>query len=103
MSGSLHIHNARIWTGDALRPWAGSVTIENGRITSFEARPARRNTAQSHEAQTIDAGGRVITPGLIDSHMHLLQGGQSLVLVDLSQLRSRAEFERAIEHAHAQL
>lgn len=53
--------------------------------------------------RTIDCCGRVIVPGLIDSHLHLLKGGQSLTEVDLSNVRSRSEFEAVIENAHAKL
>jgi predicted amidohydrolase YtcJ len=54
-------------------------------------------------ARRLDGGGRTVTPGLIDAHMHLLLGARSLGDVDLSQVSSRCEFEAAIEHAHAQL
>lgn len=53
--------------------------------------------------RTIDGGGRVIIPGLIDSHVHLLKGGQSLTEIDLSGVKSRSEFEAVIEKAHAEL
>ncbi len=53
--------------------------------------------------RVIDAQGRVVAPGLIDSHMHLLMGGRSLGEVDLSGVHSREEFERAIADAHARL
>ena len=53
--------------------------------------------------RVIDARGRVVVPGLIDSHMHLLMGGRSLGEVDLSRVRSREQFQRAIAEAHARL
>lgn len=96
MPDSLHIDNARIWTGDFRRPWARSITIRNGRVESLD------NPAPAKERR-IDAHGRVITPGLIDSHMHLLKGGLSMAHLDLSHVRSRAEFERAIAKRHAEL
>ena len=38
----------------------------------------------------------VVAPGLIDGHLHLSLGAQTLAQVDLSHARSRAEFEAAI-------
>jgi predicted amidohydrolase YtcJ len=107
----LHIHNARIWTGDTARPWANGITISGGRVVSLgndEATVSRGRAGTSVvspavKARAIDARGRVIVPGLIDSHMHLLMGGRSLSELDLSHVRSREEFEQAIARAHAQL
>lgn len=45
----------------------GAVSIENGFITSVGT-----STSQS---DTIDCGGRLLTPGLIDCHTHLVYGG----------------------------
>ncbi len=45
----------------------GTVSIENGVITSLgSGRPA---------GDAIDCGGRLLTPGLIDCHTHLIYGG----------------------------
>src|SRR6185436_13620982 len=96
ISGSLHIYNARIWTGDAARPWAASMAIHHGRVARVAPTAAHRSSVQQAEITTINARGRVIAPGLIDSHMHLLTGGRSLLEVDLSRARSRGDFERAI-------
>jgi hypothetical protein len=108
MRGTLEIRNARVWTGDPVRPWAESLVIRQGRV---EAAPAAGATPRTRgvpglglEAiRTIDAAGRVVTPGLLDAHMHLLLGGRSLGELDLSAARSRAGFEQAIARGHAAL
>jgi predicted amidohydrolase YtcJ len=100
MSEILHIHNARIWTGDPLRPWAASIAIRAGRIESLDGHVAGR---QSVPITAIDAQGRTITPGLIDAHLHLLNGGQSLTRLNLAGVRSHEEFEAAIARRHAHL
>ncbi len=43
-----------------------TIVVEDGRIV--EVTPEPRNTG---DAQVIDAGGRVVTPGLIDAHVHV--------------------------------
>jgi len=119
MARSLHLHNARIWTGNPRRPWADSLTIEAGRVTasriagplrgpgraggSRAAQDSPGPARQQGDELVIDARGRTVTPGLIDAHLHLLQGGRSLTELDLSGVRSRAEFEAAIAGRHVAL
>jgi len=43
--------------------------------------------------------GTVVVPGLIDGHLHLSLGAQTLAQVDLSGVRSRDEFEAAVAQA----
>ena len=47
------------------------VLIENGVITGVGEGAPPAHTA----AQRIDAGGRLVTPGLVDAHTHLIFGG----------------------------
>jgi len=106
MAGSIHITNARLWTpahghrpapahgGDA--PATRSMTIVDGRITAFD-QPASR------DVEVIDAAGRVVTPGLIDAHLHFVLGAKSRAELDLSHVKSREEFEAAIEAQHRAL
>ena len=95
MPPTLELRNARIWTADPNHPWASSLTIRQGRVVAVDA----HGTAE----RIIDAEGRTVTPGLIDAHQHTLMGGQSLVDLDLSCVRSRGEFEAAIAARHVEL
>ncbi|MFB9307765.1 hypothetical protein BJY17_002764 [Agromyces hippuratus] len=69
MTIDLLITGARVRTFDPAQPWADAVGVEGDRIayvgTAADAPAARR---------TIDATGRLVTPGIIDSHNHLLLG-----------------------------
>lgn len=51
----------------------GAILIEDGRI-SYAGKQTDLPTP-SDAAETIDAGGRWITPGLVDCHTHLVYGG----------------------------
>ena len=44
----------------------------------------------------IDLGGRLLLPGLNDSHVHFLVGGSSLISVHLGTANSQAEFKERI-------
>ena len=89
----VRLTGARFWTADPMNPWAGSVDIADGRITAVDAPPR-----PDLPTITLPATA-VVTPGLIDAHIHLSLGGQTLNQLDLSTVHSRAEFESGIEHA----
>ena len=74
MSGKdLIIVNARITTLDRQNPSAEAVTIRDGKFLAVGSEAEARTAAP--EATVIDAKGRRLIPGLIDSHIHLIRGG----------------------------
>ena len=83
------MRTSRQWTRAHARPYGArerhALRVDNGRIAALV--PMAEWGAQPDE-EVIDAGGRWITPGLIDCHTHLVWGG------------SRAgEFERRLAGA----
>jgi imidazolonepropionase len=52
----------------------GAIVVKGGRIT-FVGRQADLSLQTLNSAEVIDCGGRVITPGLIDCHTHIVFGG----------------------------
>lgn len=65
----LLLTNASVRTFDDAQPWAQAVGITDGRISyvgTMDDAPAARETR--------DLGGASLTPGIIDSHNHLLLG-----------------------------
>lgn len=60
--GNLRVKNARVWTGDPLRPWASAIVVHNGRIAGFDAAEGA--------GRTIDAAGRLVVPGFQENHLH---------------------------------
>ncbi|MFG0252899.1 MAG: amidohydrolase, partial [Phycisphaerales bacterium JB038] len=85
---TLIIENASIWI-DAGERFAECAVVENGRF-SFVGDTADAPTPAG--ATRLDAGGRVVLPGLIDSHIHMLGGGMGLSTLCLADARSREEF-----------
>src|SRR5450830_1111526 len=62
------ILNARVYTGDAARPWAEAVSIRANKIAAVGT--TAEITASGNAARTIDAGGRLLIPGFNDAHAH---------------------------------
>ncbi|MGZ5205284.1 MAG: dihydroorotase, partial [Caldimonas sp.] len=62
MSERLLIANARLVDPASGRDEAGAIAIADGRIVASGAQPPREFTAE----RTIDAGGAVVAPGLVD-------------------------------------
>ena len=89
----VRLEGARIWTACPDRPWAESVELRDGRVTSVDG-------ASGGDVPIVRLPpGRVIVPGLIDGHLHLSLGAQTLAQVDLTGVRSRGDFEQAISDA----
>ncbi|MFO0961988.1 MAG: amidohydrolase [Phycisphaerales bacterium] len=86
----VRLTGARIWTADPAHPWAQSIDLAQGRIVAVDA-PPREDTPTVH----LDPAWTIV-PGLIDAHLHLSLGAQSLAQVDLRGVRSRREFEERI-------
>lgn len=92
----------RVWTGNAEHPWAEAVAVDGERIAAVGTRGEIANRI-GPDTQTIDAGSGLIVPGLIDSHIHLIDGGLRLASVQLRDAKSREEFVRRLEeHAKKQ-
>ena len=87
------ITNARVRTFDSASPWAEAVGIQDGRIAYVGS-----GVDAPMAARRIDAGGRLLTPGIVDSHNHLLLGFDEDAVslegaADLGEVRRRiAEF-----------
>lgn len=75
----LVLHNARITTMDPARPEADALAIAAGRFTAVGT--ARDIVPTAGPATLlIDAGGRRVIPGLIDSHTHVIRGGLNYLM-----------------------
>src|SRR5262245_2259347 len=99
------ITDGRVWTGEPDTPWAEAVLIEDDRVVWLgDASDAREHAGS--DVEVIGVGGRLVLPGLIDSHNHLRLGtGEDAV--HLGGAASLAEIHARIatwleEHPSAQ-
>lgn len=86
------LHNARIHTLDKQRPLASAVAIQGGRFIEIgnDWKSFREIDDYQSKVLHFDLGGRVVLPGLVDSHLHLKNYALSLRLVNC-ETATRAE------------
>jgi predicted amidohydrolase YtcJ len=67
------IHNARIFTSDEFNPRAEAVAVKGNRIV-YVGEKQGAEKFRGDKTRVIDGLGRTLTPGFIDTHVHLLWG-----------------------------
>jgi predicted amidohydrolase YtcJ len=81
-SATLILLNGKIWTENPRQPESEAVGIEGNLVMSVGPSASIRKLA-GPDCKIIDLGGRRVVPGFNDSHVHLLDGGSSLISVPL--------------------
>jgi len=75
-------YNGKIFTAEPEHPYAEAVLIRGDKIVAV-GNSAEVMRAASKDAEKIDLHGRMLLPGLIDSHVHAIDGGISLNAADI--------------------
>jgi len=70
-NADLVLQNGRIYTVNALQPWAEAVVIDEGRII-FVGGNAGAAEYLDESTRIIDLEGKMVMPGIIDTHIHAL-------------------------------
>jgi predicted amidohydrolase YtcJ len=92
----LVIRNARVYTVDAGRPWAQAVAVKGERI-AWVGDDKDAGVYVGADTKVIDAKGQMLLPGFIDSHFHVLLGGNPDVL-RIEKGNSLAEIQRQVRN-----
>ncbi|MGE5277782.1 MAG: amidohydrolase [Acidobacteriota bacterium] len=87
--------SGRVWTADPARPEAQALAARGGRIVAVGT-DAQIVSRKGPKTVVLDAGGRRVVPGLIDSHTHMSMGGFNLLALDLRHTKDEAEFTRRL-------
>ncbi|MFJ3451693.1 amidohydrolase [Pseudomonas sichuanensis] len=79
----LILHNAKVYTAAPGQPLQQAVAVDGEKIVAVGSDQAvlRLKTAGT---QVIDLGGKVLMPGMLDSHSHAIKGGLQLELANLA-------------------
>jgi predicted amidohydrolase YtcJ len=87
--------NGKVFTADGGSTLAQGFAIKDGRFIAVGSSDAMRAHA-GPATKVVDLGGRFVTPGLADGHLHNEGGGPG---IDLSATRSLADLLAAVERA----
>ena len=76
-------HSGRIYTVTSDAPWADAITVTGDRISYVGGRTGAESLI-GPDTRIIDLDGKMLMPGLIDSHTHIFAGSISAQGVNLS-------------------
>ena len=91
IKADLIITNANIWTGNSDSSKAEAMAIKEDTILAIGS-AVDIQKFQGKYTEVIDVQNKFITPGFIDTHVHLLMGGNSLLSVQLRDAKTKNEF-----------
>ncbi|MFJ4387194.1 amidohydrolase [Pseudomonas sp. NPDC089408] len=75
-------HNAKVYTAEPGQPLQQAVAVEGEKIIAVGSDQAVLGL-KAKGTQVIDLGGKVLMPGMLDSHSHAIKGGLQLELANL--------------------
>ncbi len=84
----LVVTNALVWS-DGMTGFATALAVDDGKFVYVGDDPSAYIGA---DTQTIDAQGRTVIPGIIDSHIHMMNGGGSLTDIHLRDAKDKQDF-----------
>ena len=85
MAAEMIVVNAKVLTMDLNKPLAEAVALGGGKVLAVGSR-AEVEALAGPGCRVIDAGGRTVMPGFVESHLHLVLGGAELVQLQLGGL-----------------
>ena len=89
------ITNARVFTADESKPYADAVAVKGNRIVYVGDKREADNFCGQH-TRRIDGQGHTLTPGFIDTHVHLLSGATWLGYAELRQAHHKDDVKRIL-------
>ena len=93
MQADMIITNAKVLTMDEARPRAEAVAFGGGRFLAVGSR-AEVEALAGPATRVVDAGGRTLLPGFVESHLHLVLGGNELSQLQLGGVQGFEELAR---------
>ena len=80
-SADLIFFNGKIVTMNPERPLAQAIAIKFNRIVEVGTNANVKAWAHHNTTKIIDLKGKTVTPGFIDTHMHMMGFGKSLKFI----------------------
>jgi len=89
------IANAKIFTSDESNPHAEAVAVQGNRIV-YVGDNSGVETFRGEKTRIIDGQGRTLTPGFIDTHVHLLWGSIWMGNAELREVKTKNDLKKIL-------
>ncbi|KAG0477134.1 hypothetical protein HPP92_013975 [Vanilla planifolia] len=90
-AADLVVRNATIYTSDESMPFAEAMAVRNGIIVRVGTDASVRELI-GRWTKELNLEGKLVLPGFIDSHVHLISGGLQMGRVSLNGIKTPQEF-----------
>jgi predicted amidohydrolase YtcJ len=87
--------HGRVYTENAKQPWAQAVAIRGAKIVAVGG-DAEIEKMRAVGTKVIDAAGRLVLPGFVDSHIHFMDGSLSLGRVNLEGAKDTSDIQQRL-------
>lgn len=95
VAADLIIRHARIYTVNRQQPWAEAIAISGDHLVAVGS---EKNIAafRGPATRVLDAGGRLLLPGITDPHTHFTTGSRSLSQIELHGADTMAQISARV-------
>ncbi|RMG22446.1 MAG: amidohydrolase [Bacteroidetes bacterium] len=97
-AADLVLLNGTIYTVNDAQPTAEAVAVKDGKIV-FVGESAAANNYVGEQTEVLDLAGKTVTPGLIESHGHIMGLGHAKLNLDLSGVKNYEELVQMVAEA----
>ena len=94
-SADLLLLNGHVYTSNPTQPWVNALAIRGEKILAV-GDEAQLSKLRGPQTVVINLGGRMVLPGIIDSHSHFLDGSLSLDQFSLDDAYTIPEIQRRV-------
>jgi len=91
-----------VWTVNPKQPWAEAVAVGGEKILEAGSTVEIKKLIGAN-TRVINLKGDLVLPGFIDSHAHFIDGGFSLLSINLRDVKTREEFVEKIRNKAEEL
>jgi len=87
--------HGRVYTENPKQPWAQAVAIRHGKIVAVGDDPEIERR-RGMGTKVVNAGGKLVLPGFVDSHIHFMDGSLSLGRVNLEGAKDPGDIQKRL-------
>nr|XP_043619515.1 protein LONG AFTER FAR-RED 3 isoform X2 [Erigeron canadensis] len=98
ISAELMIRNGSIYTSDSSLPFADSMAILHSRVLRIGTYSFVKQVS-GDGTKELNLEGKIVVPGFIDSHVHLIPGGLQMARVKVRGVNSKHDFILKVKEA----